>query len=38
MKIPLKIKIFVWYLRKGVILTKDNFVKCSWHEYGQSFK
>ena len=24
MKIPLKTKIFAWYLRKGVILTKDN--------------
>ena len=27
MKIPLKLKIFAWYLRKGVILTKDNLVK-----------
>ena len=26
-KVPLKIKIFVWYLKQGVILTKDNFVK-----------
>jgi hypothetical protein len=27
MKIPLKTKIFGWYLRRGVILTKDNVVK-----------
>ena len=27
MKIQLKIKIFGWYLRRGVILTKDNLVK-----------
>lgn len=27
MKVPLKLKIFRWYLRKGVILTKDNLVK-----------
>jgi hypothetical protein len=26
-KIPLKIKIFLWYLRNGVVLTKDNLVK-----------
>ena len=31
MKIPLKIKIFAWYLRRGVILTKDNLVKRNWH-------
>jgi hypothetical protein len=31
MKIPLKIKIFGWYLRRGVILTKDNLVKRNWH-------
>jgi hypothetical protein len=30
LKTPLKIKIFLWYLRKGVILTKDNLAKCSW--------
>jgi hypothetical protein len=23
-KIPLKIKVFIWYLRKGRVLTKDN--------------
>ena len=27
MKIPLKSKIFSWYARRGVILTKDNLVK-----------
>jgi hypothetical protein len=31
MKIPLKTKIFGWYLRRAVILTKDNFVKHNWH-------
>jgi hypothetical protein len=30
MKIPLKTKVFAWYLRRGVILTKDNLVKRSW--------
>ena len=27
MKVPLKIKIFGWFLRRGVILTKDNLAK-----------
>jgi hypothetical protein len=31
MKIPLKNKKIGWYLRRGVILTKDNLVKRSWH-------
>ena len=31
MKIPVKIKVFTWYLRRGVILTKDNLVKRNWH-------
>ena len=35
MKIPLKIKIFGWYLRRGVILTKDNLVKHKWLESSQ---
>jgi hypothetical protein len=30
-KIPLKTKIFGWYLRRGVILTKYNLVKRNWH-------
>jgi hypothetical protein len=32
MKIPLKNKFFAWYLRRGVILTKDNLIKQNWHE------
>jgi hypothetical protein len=31
MKIPLKTKVFGWYLCHGVILTKDNFAKRNWH-------
>ena len=31
MKIPLKIKTFLWYLRRGVVLTKDNLAKRNWH-------
>jgi hypothetical protein len=27
LKIPLRIKVFGWYLRKGVVLTKDNLTK-----------
>lgn len=30
MKVPLKVKIFLWYLRRGVILTKDNLAKRNW--------
>jgi hypothetical protein len=29
-KIPLKIKIFLWYLKNGAVLTKDNLVKRQW--------
>jgi hypothetical protein len=29
-KLPLKIKIFLWFLKKGVILTKDNLAKRNW--------
>jgi hypothetical protein len=29
-KIPLKIKILLWYLKNGVVLTKDNLVKRQW--------
>ena len=32
MKIPLKLNFFAWYLRKGVILIKDNLLKHNWHE------
>ena len=30
LKIPLKIKIFLWYLQWGVILTNDNLMKRNW--------
>jgi hypothetical protein len=30
-KIPLKIKVFLWLLYREVILTKDNLVKQNWH-------
>ena len=30
LKTPLKIKVFLWYLRKGVILTKDNLARRKW--------
>ena len=30
LKILLKIKIFLWYLLKGVLLTKDNLAKKNW--------
>ena len=29
-RVPLKIKIFLWYLQKGVTLTKDNLAKRNW--------
>jgi hypothetical protein len=31
MKIPQKTKVFGWYLRRGLILTKNNFAKRNWH-------
>jgi hypothetical protein len=30
LKRPLKIKIFMWFLRVKVLLTKDNLIKCKW--------
>ena len=27
LKTPLKIKVFLWYLRRGMVLTKDNLAK-----------
>lgn len=30
LKVPLKIKAFLWYLKKGVLLTKDNLIKRKW--------
>jgi len=29
-KLPIKIKIFLWYLKKEVVLTKDNLVTRNW--------
>ena len=29
-KVPSKIKIFLWFLKKGVTLTKDNLIKRNW--------
>jgi hypothetical protein len=29
-KMLLKIKVFMWFVHKGVILTKDYLPKCSW--------
>jgi hypothetical protein len=29
-KIALKIKIFLWFLQKGIVLTKDNLAKKNW--------
>jgi hypothetical protein len=31
LKIPLKIKIFMWYIQKEVVLTKDNLTKRNWN-------
>jgi hypothetical protein len=31
MKIPLKNNFFAWYIRRGVILNKDNLIKRNWH-------
>jgi hypothetical protein len=31
MKVPLKIKIFMWFLHRKVILTKDNLIKRNWN-------
>ncbi|WVZ50145.1 hypothetical protein U9M48_001431, partial [Paspalum notatum var. saurae] len=30
-KIPLKIKIFIWYVKRGVLLTKDNLARRNWN-------
>jgi hypothetical protein len=30
LKLPLKVKVFIWYLRKGVVLTKNNLAKRRW--------
>ena len=31
LKMPLKNKIFMWYLKRGVILTKDNLARQNWN-------
>jgi len=30
LKIPLKIKTFLWFLQRGILLTKDNLAKKNW--------
>ncbi|WVZ96121.1 hypothetical protein U9M48_041796 [Paspalum notatum var. saurae] len=30
-KIPLKTKIFMWYVKRGVLLTKDNLARRNWN-------
>jgi hypothetical protein len=30
LKISLNIKIFLWYLRRGIVLTKDNLARKNW--------
>jgi hypothetical protein len=30
LKLPLKTKIFTWYLKRGVVLTKDNLIRRNW--------
>jgi hypothetical protein len=32
LKKPLIIKIFMWYFKRGVVLTKDNLVRRNWKE------
>ena len=31
LRMPLKMKIFMWYLLKGVVLTKDNLARRNWN-------
>ena len=31
-KVPLKIKIFIWLVAQGAIMTKDNLCKRKWKE------
>jgi hypothetical protein len=37
LKLPLKIKIFLWYLECGVILTKDNLIRKNWRRGSSAF-
>jgi hypothetical protein len=36
-KVPLKIRIFLWFLQKKVILTKDNLKKRNWQGCAKCF-
>jgi hypothetical protein len=31
LKLPLRVKVFGWYLQKGVIFIKDNLARQNWH-------
>jgi hypothetical protein len=35
LKVPMKIKIFIWYLKREVILTKDNLARWNWDDSKQ---
>jgi hypothetical protein len=35
LKVPLKMRIFMWFLRKKVLLTKDNLSKRKWTGYNK---
>lgn len=37
LKTPLKINFFLWYLRRGVILTKNNLTKRNWQGNQQCY-
>ena len=37
LKTPLKIKIFLWFLKRGVTLTKDNLAKRNWQGNQQCY-
>jgi hypothetical protein len=37
LKIPLKVKVFLWLLFRKVILMKDNLVKWNWHRNEQCY-
>jgi hypothetical protein len=32
LKVPLHMKFFMWYLKRGVVLTKDNLVRRNWRD------
>jgi hypothetical protein len=35
LKVPLKIKIFMWYMKKVAVLTKDNLARRNWTDNKQ---